>query len=88
MNKLERAVKEVLEQQGFDVLRNGWPDFLCVRGRGLMAVEVKSDYGRISDEQLKIYEALRAANIPVFVVRPNDRPDFRHVQFMINKDSE
>jgi hypothetical protein len=95
MNKLEKSVKETLEQQGFRVLRNGWPDFLCVRvdhrGMGLVAVEVKSDYGRISDEQLEIHAALRAARIPVFVVRPNARPDFKHVQFVTNieaKDSE
>jgi hypothetical protein len=31
MNKNEEAVKLLLEAQGFKVLRNGWPDFLCIR---------------------------------------------------------
>jgi hypothetical protein len=31
MNGTERMVKDMLEQRGFRVLRNGWPDFLCLR---------------------------------------------------------
>jgi hypothetical protein len=31
MNGAERTVKAMLEERGYRVLRNGWPDFLCVR---------------------------------------------------------
>ena len=31
MNATEQMVKTMLEQRGFRVLRNGWPDFLCIR---------------------------------------------------------
>lgn len=31
MNETERVIKQMLEQRGFRVLRNGWPDFLCIK---------------------------------------------------------
>jgi hypothetical protein len=31
MNASEAAVKRLLEERGFAVHRNGWPDFLCTR---------------------------------------------------------
>ena len=31
VNRLEQEVKEKLEGRGYTVLRNGWPDFLCIR---------------------------------------------------------
>jgi hypothetical protein len=31
MNEIERAIKQMLEQRGFRALRNGWPDFLCIK---------------------------------------------------------
>lgn len=30
MNEFEDKVKHYLEQRGYEVIRNGWPDFLCV----------------------------------------------------------
>jgi hypothetical protein len=31
MNDTEKLIKQMLEQRGFRVLRNGWPDFLCIK---------------------------------------------------------
>jgi hypothetical protein len=31
MNLFEQNVKKMLEDRGFRVIRNGWPDFLCLR---------------------------------------------------------
>jgi hypothetical protein len=31
MNGSETIIKQMLEQRGFRVLRNGWPDFLCIK---------------------------------------------------------
>lgn len=46
MNPLETKIKQQLEEDGWTVLRRGWPDFLCFRqirdtGYELKAVEVK-----------------------------------------------
>ena len=45
MNQLEVQVRNHLEQEGWSVLNKGWPDFLCIRGRELKAVEVKPQQG-------------------------------------------
>ena len=39
----ERGLKEHLESLGYTVYRNGWPDFLAVRGNDVLAIEHKSD---------------------------------------------
>lgn len=75
MNEFEDKVKHYLEQRGYEVIRNGWPDFLCVnqhRGRGfLMCVEVKNYDDKLSAEQKRIHGLLQLAGIPVYVLRPD-----------------
>ena len=53
----------------------GWPDLFCVHpGRGqALAFEVKAQRGRVSEAQRQWLEALAAAGIPAFVVRPQPR---------------
>ena len=89
MNISEKLIKEKLEDRGFEVLRNGWPDFLCIRktqryaGKdmhdnevyeeisGSFAVEVKYRSG-LSAEQKAVHKVLKAARIPVYIIRPDD----------------
>jgi len=46
LTKLEAHVARALHKQGFNVLRNGWPDFLAVQGNRIIGVEVKSGKDR------------------------------------------
>lgn len=50
----------------------GWPDLFCVHPgrRQVLAIEVKSQRGRVSAAQQAWLAALAAAGIPAFVVRP------------------
>lgn len=47
MNACEEKIRQALEAEGWNVLSNGWPDFLCWRdepsGRKVMCVEVKNE---------------------------------------------
>jgi Holliday junction resolvase len=63
MNRRELAVARSLRAEGWHVIRNGWPDFLCVRGLEVKAVEVKSRADRLSIAQKRAHKALRVAGI-------------------------
>jgi hypothetical protein len=76
-NQLEDSVRTALERRGFTVLRNGWPDFMAIakhsdpnRATGF-ALEVKSNGDDLSEEQVKMHEALRKFGVPVLVARQN-----------------
>lgn len=75
MNGRERKVAEDYESQGYTVLRHGWPDFLVVKGRKLIFVEVKSllqlhrqargGLPMLHKAQQKMHAALKAAGFKV-----------------------
>lgn len=72
MNKSEIEAREQLIQEGWKVLRNGWPDFLCTRivngEMEFMAVEVKFNGDTLREEQLFVKEFFRLINIPYRVI--------------------
>lgn len=70
MNQEETSFKDFMEQRGFKVYRNGWPDFLVVSDGGeTFAVEVKGRPGGVPPEQRAMHSALRLAGIKTYIVR-------------------
>lgn len=62
-NELEKKVRAAYEAKGWTVLRDGWPDFLCIRKRAdgtieLSGVEVKSKNDLLRDNQKKMLASL------------------------------
>lgn len=59
-----------------DELAKGWPDLaLCHPRRGVFLVrELKSNRGRVTPEQKRWLEGLRAAGVDADVWRPRDLP--------------
>ena len=57
-------------------MAKGWPDLVLIHPgkRRLIFAELKSDKGRISDEQVRVMGRLMAAGYPVQVWRPRDWP--------------
>lgn len=53
----------------------GFPDLLLARGPRLVVAELKSDRGRLTDEQLAWLEALSDAGAETYIWRPGDYPD-------------
>jgi hypothetical protein len=55
-------------------LGEGWPDLFLARPRDgrLLAVELKSDKGTVTADQLAVHAVLIAAGLDVRVVRPAD----------------
>jgi hypothetical protein len=65
----ERKMAETMANQGYRVLRNGWPDFLAIRGSVAVGIEVKRPRERLHERQSKMHLALEQAGIPVIVAR-------------------
>jgi hypothetical protein len=63
-----RVIKE-LQDEGYTILKNGWPDFLAVRGKEARLVEVKQpDSGAgLSPRQQRMAEALAVLGLKVEV---------------------
>lgn len=55
---------------------DGWPDLLLWNvkrpERGLIALELKSDSGTATDEQLRVLAELQAAGVRTMLARPSD----------------
>jgi len=71
MNDQEEAVYKALTRRGFEVLRNGWPDFLVLDKdwkRGF-ALEMKRGGDRVSPAQARMHKALARFGISVQVAR-------------------
>ena len=88
LTQSEQWVKEQLEERGWRVLRNGWPDFFCVRERyyhvldtkevKYAAVEVKAGNDKVSPAQDSMHWALQKAGLSVVVINPDHlRQDFK-----------
>lgn len=50
----------------------GFPDLLLCRGERLVALELKSAKGRVTDEQSAVLAALAVAGVESYVARPAD----------------
>ena len=63
-NIRERLVAERWKKNGYEVLKKGWPDFLCVKGSEVVMVEVKRKQKRrskkmgLSRHQIRMKEIL------------------------------
>lgn len=50
----------------------GWPDLILVRGKRLIAAELKSDKGKLTSEQQDVLALLALAGVETYVWRPAD----------------
>jgi hypothetical protein len=76
----EQTSKKTLQDAGWKVYRNGWPDFLCVRtlsdGSSEVAfVEVKARNDYMRPEQNILHDVLSRAGLSVHIVKPERRND-------------
>lgn len=76
MNVQEQKVYDQLKREGWQVLTNGWPDFLAIKRKGrslkIMCVEVKSFFGNgqrenLRPNQIEIHKILKELGICVKV---------------------
>jgi hypothetical protein len=82
VNYCEARIAESLRADGWKVLRNGWPDFLCWRDesdgrRKVICVEVKDETtgDSLRKPQIMNHAVLTEIGLPVYVLgKPEDRP--------------
>lgn len=66
----ERSFADRAHQQGAHVWRGGWPDFLVQLSGQHVGVEIKRGEDRISASQARMFAALEASGLRVFVWNP------------------
>jgi hypothetical protein len=76
MNIFEDQVDQKLEEQGWTVLKRGWPDRLCWRTNQngkteVCAIEIKNPAtgDQLSPDQIRNHAILNAIGLPVYIVR-------------------
>lgn len=57
--------------EGWELHRNGWPDFLCVVDGRTVAVEVKSGKAALTKKQCEVMNVLASADIDCYVWYPS-----------------
>lgn len=57
----------------------GWPDLFAVKGKRIIAAELKTETGTTTDEQERWLALLREAGIETYVWRPRDFDDVTKV---------
>lgn len=67
----EDAFMLLKSAEGWEVHRNGWPDFLCVVDGQSIAVEVKSGRGGLSKKQSEMMSILASSGISCYVWHPD-----------------
>lgn len=65
-NRAEGLLQELLEAEGWEVSKRGWPDFICFKGDQVMIVEVKpkGEHG-LKMAQSRVMKVLAAAGLDV-----------------------
>jgi hypothetical protein len=70
-NAAEKLVAGLLVDLGFEVLKNGWPDFVAVRGHEVLFLEVKPHPAAgLSPRQRRMAAILERVGIRVLTVSP------------------
>jgi len=70
MTPSEEIAKKQLEEEGWTVLNDGWPDFLAFRPDGTVRfIEVKGDKDSVRFNQQKVHDVLRSLGLNVEVMQ-------------------
>ena len=71
-NDAEAALFDLMSKDGWTLTKRGWPDFFCVRGEELCAVEVKpSKKHSLKRNQLAVMGVLSAKGVRCFKWSPD-----------------
>ena len=57
----------------------GFPDYIAVRGEMLLIVELKSEKGKVTEQQQEWLDALKACGQTVYVWKPHDIEDIAEI---------
>ena len=69
---VEKRIHTFFTTAGCTVLKNGWPDFLVVKGNRYLMMEAKNRHERVSTAQKEMHKTLRTLGFKVIVVRPEE----------------
>lgn len=65
----QNRVEEMFKAQGYEILRRGWPDFICIKGDEIKLIEAKGPNFRLTKLQIRVQEILRKQGFEVETIR-------------------
>lgn len=65
----QNRIRKSLERDGWEILRGGWPDFICLKEGKLRFIEAKNPHGKLTRLQKKVHEILTSFGMDIEVVR-------------------
>ena len=66
-NESEGSCFDMFSERGWEVLKRGWPDFLCLKRGAVMAVEVKKTKSQsLRWDQIKVMRVLMRFGVPCY----------------------
>ncbi len=71
-NKTERELYNILTNDGYTVVKRGWPDFACLKNGEIILIEVKPNKDtHLKTSQYKLMKALSDKGIKCFRWSPD-----------------
>lgn len=72
----EQGIRNALLKQGYTVLKGGWPDFICLKGRRIRFIEAKKPTQKVAAKQQQVHKILARFGIVVEIVRPKHTKEY------------
>jgi len=70
--EFEKKIKKLLKHEGYEVLKNGWPDYLVKDKEGILwFMEIKALHSHLRKAQKQMLKTLTDADLNVLVVSEN-----------------
>jgi len=73
----EDECREYLLSLGYEIIKPGWPDFLCVKDNHIMAVEAKTNGSPVKKHQRETIKILEKFGMNVFIYRNGKLKDIK-----------
>jgi VRR-NUC domain len=67
LQKHQNKIRRRLENEGWEILRGGWPDFICLKNGQVRFIEAKSPRGKLTPLQKKVYALLETFGMNIEV---------------------
>lgn len=71
-NEAEAKFFDYATENGFDVCKRGWPDFIIEKNERIMCVEVKREGQRLKEDQERVMRRLAAYGVPCYRWSPEE----------------
>lgn len=70
LNDAEKEFKKKATDKGWNVIKNGWPDFLIYKDNEIRFIEVKNGKDKLREDQIKMLKTLTKYGLKCYTWHP------------------